>query len=519
MPDAAALSLHFLRPWWLLALVPIAAVLALILRRDRPEVQWGGMIAPHLLEHLIVTPRGRWRIRPVWLVATALALATAGLAGPAWQRELPPFVEDKAPLMVALDVSASMGQSDVAPTRLERAKQKVRDLLAARGGARTGLIAYAGTAHLVMPLTDDRAVIEPFLEALAPGLMPVQGKQVTAALQLAATVLATEAVAGTILIIADGLGGADAAAIKQAAGRNSVQVLGVAPPGVFKAAAAAPRSQLVQVTADDADIHALERRIETRFQAAQAEEAGTRWRDEGYWLLFPAAVLGLLWFRRGSTVQWLILLALLLHAAPSQAQDGATARAGGSSWFRDLWLTPDQQGRLAFDRGDYARAAQLFADPMWRGIAAYRAYDFLAAAEAFQQVGTVASLFALGNAQAQNHAYEKAIKAYEEVLEQQPGNAAARTNLAIVRAALEARQAKRRQQEQGASPPDLPPDETKVDPKQQGGKRIVVKPEDATTAGAAEAWMREVQTSPADFLKLKFAIQAASPPSAGGAPR
>ena len=48
----------------------------------------------------------------------------------------------------------------------------------------------------------------------------------------------------------------------------------------------------------------------------------------------------------------------------------------------------------------------------------------------------------------------------------------------------------------------------RVDPKQKGGKRIQVKPEDVTTAGAAEAWMRAVQTTPADFLKLKFAIQA-----------
>ena len=48
----------------------------------------------------------------------------------------------------------------------------------------------------------------------------------------------------------------------------------------------------------------------------------------------------------------------------------------------------------------------------------------------------------------------------------------------------------------------------RVDPKQKGGKRIQVTPQDVTTAGAAEAWMRAVQTTPADFLKLKFAIQA-----------
>ena len=510
MPDPVAMF-HLLRPWWLAALVPTALILLLILRRERGDLQWAGTIAPNLLKHMVVAPPRRFHVRPVWLVAAALALGIVALSGPSWRRELPPFVEDKAPLMIALDVAASMGGADVAPSRLERAKQKIRDLLATRGGARTGLVAYAGSAHLVMPLTDDRGVIEPFLAALTPGLMPVAGNNSAAAVALAATALADEPFAGTILLVADGAGDADGEALTRAAGRNGLVMLQVAP-----ANAARPPLDTVKVTIDDDDVHAVERRIETHYQSSQAATAGTRWRDEGYWLLVPAALLGLLWFRRGTTVQWALLICVVLHGAPADAQP-----IEQHSRFVDLWLTPDQQGRLAFDRGDYAAAKTLFADPMWRGIAAYRAYDFLAAAEAFQKIDTVEGRFALGNAQAQNHAYEKAIKIYEDVLAQQPDNAAAKTNLAIVRAALEAAEKKRREKEaEDSAPPDLPPDATKLDKEQQGGKRILVKPEDVTTAGAAEAWMRQVQTSPADFLKLKFAIQASAgtPAPARGAP-
>jgi Ca-activated chloride channel family protein len=503
MPETAAIPLHLLRPQWLIALVPVVAILSLVLWRQRVETQWGGVITSHLLKHLIVRPGGTWSINPAWLVASAMTLGIIALSGPTWRRELPPFVEDRAPLMIALSLSSSMMGTDIAPSRLERAKQKIRDLLAARAGARAGLVAYAATSHLVMPLTDDRAVIEPFLAALAPDLMPSDGHNTLAAVALAAQSLATEPVAGTVLVVGDDLGNAGEGVLRQAAGRNNLLMLGVTSGDV--------PSSAVRVSVDGADIRTLERRIETRYQAAQGDTFGTQWLDEGYWLLPPVALLTLLWFRRGTTVAWSIALFLSLHAWPANAQD--------ASRFRDLWLTPDQQGRLAFDHGDYAAAAKLFADPMWRGIAAYRTYDFLEAAKAFEQVDTIEGKFALANAQAQNHAYEKAIKAYDEVLKAQPQNLAARTNRAIVEAALKAKEEKREKQEQeDSAPPDEKADEMRVDPNQKGGKRIQVTPQDVTTAGAAEAWMREVQTTPANFLKLKFAIQAASP-QAKGAPQ
>jgi Ca-activated chloride channel family protein len=505
MPESHEISFHLLRPVWLLALLPVLAILMLVLRRQRPELQWSGLIAPHLLRHLLVKPERKWRIQPAYLVATALAFAIIALSGPSWRRELPPFVEDKAPLIIALAVKSSMSEQDVPPTRLERAKQKIRDLLAARTGARTGLIAYAGTAHLVMPLTDDRSVLEPFLAALAPDLMPTEGKNLAAAVALAASSLAMESLPGTILIVADDVSSLEETRLRTAAGHNGLAILIVMPSRTESS----ELDDAVTVTVDGSDLRALERRIDRHFQTARTGQFGSRWQDEGYWLLLPVALLCLLWFRRGTTVQWAVLLLTMLHNGPVAAQD--------SSALRHLWLTPDQQGRFAFERGDYAAAKTLFVDPMWRGIAAYRGFDFLAAAEAFQVVDTPEGRFALGNAQAQNHAYQKAIEAYDEVLKAQPDNSAARTNRAIVLSALQKQEDKRRKQEEGDNAPEQKADATRIDPKQKGGKRLRITPEDLTTAGAAEAWMRELQTSPADFLKLKFAIQAGSPsPLPGG---
>ena len=145
-------------------------------------------------------------------------------------------------------------------------------------------------------------------------------------------------------------------------------------------------------------------------------------------------------------------------------------------------------------------------------MAAYRALIFSLPPKASEKLRAPAGRFALGNAEAQNHAYEKAIKAYDEVLAIQPNNAGAKHNKAIVEAALEAQEDRRRKQEKGEAPPDEKADEMRVDRKQKDGKRVRVQAQDLTTPGAAEAWMREVQTSPADFLKRKFSIQSAAMP-------
>src|ERR1700761_4315041 len=336
MREAAAMSFHLLRPLWLLALIPLAAVFAILLRRQDVSAQWGGVIAPHLLTHLIVRPQRGRHINPLYLVATGLMLGILALSGPTWRRELPPFVEDKAPLMIALALNSSMGQTDVAPSRLDRAKQKISDLLAARQGARSGLIAYAGTAHLVMPLTDDRSVIEPFLAALTPALMPADGKNVTAAVTLAAQSLADEPVAGTILVVSDGLDDAEKALAPPVAGRNNLVIFRVSP-SQGSAVAALQRSDVVPVSIDNSDIEMLQRRIETRFQSAQGDAFGAQWRDEGYWLLLPAALLTLLWFRRGTTVPWVLALFLMFHAWPASAQ--TVTWLHGTPWLKNLWLT------------------------------------------------------------------------------------------------------------------------------------------------------------------------------------
>jgi Ca-activated chloride channel family protein len=161
-------ELHLLRPWWLLSLLPLLAIWWALRRRQDAMGQLRSMIDPCLLEHLLVGGGAKRRLRPIHLLGLIWVLSALALAGPTWEREPSPFAEDDAGLMVLLKVSGTMEATDVQPTRLARAKQKLQDLLALREGQSTGLIVYSGSAHLVIPLTRDGRIIIAMIEDLTP---------------------------------------------------------------------------------------------------------------------------------------------------------------------------------------------------------------------------------------------------------------------------------------------------------------------------------------------------------------
>jgi Ca-activated chloride channel family protein len=317
---------HFLRPEWLWALVPAALIVVLLWRQQSATARWRSLIAPHLLDHLVVRPEGRWRVRPSYLLGAVLALAALAAAGPSWRREPPPFTQDTAPLVIALDLSQSMLVEDIQPSRLERAQQKARDLLAERQGAKTALLAYSGTAHLVVPLTDDPQVLEAYIASLNPSVMPVPGKDSIAALGLAEEMLADDATPGTILFLTDGIAAEDSAAFDRHSreSRDQVAVLafgtdqgGPIPlgDGGFGEVSTLDREGLeaveqesdayvTMVTVDDTDVQRIHRQIASHLTAVQQEDAEGRWRDEGWWLVFPVMGMVLMWFRKGWVVQW-----------------------------------------------------------------------------------------------------------------------------------------------------------------------------------------------------------------------
>ena len=331
MPDFS--NFHFLRPMWFWALVPGVGLWVLMLLERTTAWRWRTVVAPHLLEHLVRHPGRRPWTRPTLFALPGLMLAVLTLAGPTWDRQKTPFVQDEAPLVVALDLSQSMDAVDVQPTRLQRAQQKIRDLLPLRPGTRTGLIAYAGSSHMVLPLTDDPKVIEMYLVSLETGLMPVAGKDPSKALRLAEEMLARETAAGTILFVTDGIAERYSAAfaehkkvsphqvlvlavgtsqggpvrlgkedlLRDAQGRRVISALDRRGLEALESQAG---TYVIGATLDNSDVEKLIHRVNTHLKSVQAIDERVPWEDYGYYLVFSAVPLALLWFRKGWTVRW-----------------------------------------------------------------------------------------------------------------------------------------------------------------------------------------------------------------------
>lgn len=182
--------------------------------------------------------------------------------------------------------------------------------------------------------------------------------------------------------------------------------------------------------------------------------------------------------------------------------------AYGSGW-KNLFLTPDQRGRLLLERGEPAAASETFRNPLWRGIALFRAGDFKTAAQAFGGVDSAEAAYDQANALVMLGQYDEALKRYDRALALRPDwpDAAANREIARIRG-------ERRKTEGGVNPDadlegDGGPDEIVYDKTKKGGEDTTVQAagqpmsDDAVRA----LWLKRVQTRPADFLRVRFSYQ------------
>ena len=444
-------QLHLLRPLALLGLLPALIAVALAQWRKRSAGNWEKIINPALLPYLMQGETNKKQRGMLW-VLLAWIITCFALAGPSWQQLPQPVHKKDAALILIMDLSPSMLAEDVKPSRLERARYKLIDILKNRSEGFSALVVFGGAAYTLTPLTEDSNTIISLVPVLHPTLLPEYGSNTEDAIETALELAVNGGYQqGDLLLITDGVSPSAFNTIQSMiskAGKFRLSILGVGtqqgapiPTGaggfakdrngaiIIPKLSAASLQMLAQknggiyasMSADDSDIEALLATTEELFPDAtkELERSFDLWDDQGFWLAFLLLPIILLSFRKGNIA--VILLAPMLFSDPASALG-----------WQDLWKTADQQASEALQSGDAASAQSLFKNRQWRGSAAYKAEDYDSAINEFLDFDDADSHYNRGNALAHSGDLDAAIEAYDQALAQNPDMEDAKANKVLL---------------------------------------------------------------------------------------
>lgn len=425
---------HFLRPYWLLALIVPLIWGWYLFKNERVQSSWADVCDENLLNYLLIKGENTQRRVSYVLSVLIMVLAIIAVAGPTWIKKKNPAMSVENPVMIMINLSTEMTAKDVSPNRLERAKYIVKDILQTFKTTETGLMVYSDEPFVISPLTEDVQLIDNLLPTLNVNVMPSNGDRLDKAIELAVERMKQSGyVRGNFIVMTSDVGERFDAALDMA-GKAHAQGFDV---NIIKVSAA--ESEKLQMVANKGNgiylnynqsYAALSDKINNIYaaQIKESENMQAVWEDAGYYIFWLPALLLLYYFRKG------ILLVLLLCLFCAQAEAG-------------LWVNENQEAMRYFKQQQYDKAAQMFKKPQWRGAAAYKNGDYQKAYKEFSQGADATALYNQGNALAKMGKIDDAIKMYEEVLKQNPDFADAKFNLEYLKRHKEQQQSQSQKQE------------------------------------------------------------------------
>ena len=490
---------HFLRPEWFIALIPLMLLVILIRKTTAKQSGWQSVIPSHLYQYMVIGKNELGAKPPMWMLAFVWIISVTALAGPTWERLPQPVYQLKMGHVIVIDMSLSMRATDMTPDRLTRAKYKAIDLVNAIGEGEMGLVAYAGDAFVISPLTEDAGNITTLLPSLSPEIMPVPGSDPLLGIESAAELLTNAGYnSGMIYWITDGIeleqqqelqeyvasipftvnaltvGTSEGAPIRQQSGELLKDFTGsiVIPKlneGAVKGVVKTSGGRFESFTSNDADIEALAAvSLLDKTDSEEGEEEsnlqGDQWKEVGPYLLLLLLPFAAFAFKRG--LVFIVLIGVLspsfvqnAHALQS-SQDSqniaaqtpsAPAPASGPnplSWWQKPFMNDNQEALNSYQRGKYKDAVNQFNDETWKASSLYKSGDYEGALNAYQNIPGPNSAYNQGNALAKLGKLEEAIQKYDQALREAPDFEDARTNKKIIEDLLKQQQQQNQNEQQ-----------------------------------------------------------------------
>lgn len=384
---------HFLRPEWFFLLI-LLVVLLWLKSRVTDKTQWHQVLPPHLSKVLLDQQQQKIK-QNKWLTPLVWLIAITALAGPTWQKIEKPVFQVKRASVIVMDMSMSMRATDVKPNRLAKARFKAIDLAKAITDGEIALVAYAGDAFTISPLTPDNRNIVALIPSLSPEIMPEQGSYPVLGLNAAADLLKQAGyMSGDIYWLTDGVdqqdiddvndfiskhnyivnimsfGTAEGAPIKMVDNSLLKDASGSIVIPKLNARQLAQFSNIsggvfVQTTPSDIDIRTLtsaqsrpeDTQSENQHQERNNKESedksltGDDWQEFGPTLILLILPLVLMAFRKGAVLSLMLVAPLMFNSQPSFAQSlpVSTQQSQGAINNSPNALTPnalsnDEQG-------------------------------------------------------------------------------------------------------------------------------------------------------------------------------
>lgn len=493
-------QLHFLRPECFYILIPLAMFWILKIKVD-DNTHWHQVLPVHLARVLLTDEQQKQK-RNTWLIPLLWLIATAAMAGPTWQKIEKPVFQVKRASVIVMDMSMSMRSTDMKPNRLAKSKFKAIDLANAIEDGEIALVAYAGDAFTISPLTPDSKNIVNLIPSLSPEIMPEQGSYPLLGLTKATELLQQAGfVKGDVYWFTDGVeleevdelnkfisstpyninviafGTAEGAPIQMVDKsllkdhRGSIVIPKLNTQQLAQLATIG-KGVFVKSTASDIDIktllssHAIEQSAPDEQQKTDDKLlTGDDWQEAGPYLVILLLPFLLYAFRRGVTLSIFAVMFVANTPDASATEQNATNPPGEvqitpTSWQDFVFNTKDQVATGDYQKGNYAQAQATFENPQWKGSAAYKAGDYESALNYFEQDQSDKGLYNQGNTLAQLGKLDEAIEAYEQALKQNPEHAEAKANKAL----LEQMKQQQEQQQQNQQ-------QSQQEQQQQGGQQ------------------------------------------------